>query len=148
MVADESVLEKNGQFAARKTCNYMGDIRKAFHMCKVAAEAVLEDCSSGKRQVSESSRPTVKISDVQKGSRDVLSLALLQAISCASVYEALVLISIGALKKGREDGLLEPKDILTKVESIANASGDPRYSVPLSFTNLLMILNRLGDVSA
>jgi hypothetical protein len=39
------------------------------------------------------------------------------------------------------------KDILTKIESIANASGERRYmDARLSLADVLGIVNRLGDV--
>jgi origin recognition complex subunit 1 len=135
------------QFAARKTANLSGDIRKAFHMCKVAAESVLDDYISGKRQLLEGSRPLVRISDVQKGSRDMFTSMVFKAVSCSTDFEALLLIAIGALKRGK-DGSFEIKDVLTKIESIANASGEQRYmNARLSFADLLGMVNRLGDVS-
>ena len=136
------------QFAARKCANLSGDIRKAFHMCKVAAETVFEDYSSGKRVLKVGSQPIVSIADVQKGSKDLFSAIVLKAVSCSTDYEALLLISLGALKRARENGNFEIKEILTKIESIANSSGDPRYiSANLSFADVLGMLNRLGDVS-
>lgn len=118
-------------------------------MCKAAAERVLEDCSSGKRQLKEGSRPRVRISDVQKGSKDMLTSVILMAIKCSTSYEALLLISIGALKRTREDSSFTARELLTKIESIANASGEPRYmNARLAFADVLGILNRLGGVSA
>lgn len=134
------------KFAARKTANLSGDIRKAFHMCKVAAETVFEECNNGKRRVPEGSRPVVRISDVQKGSRDMFTSIVLKAVSCSTDYEALLLISLGALKKDRDDGSFPAKEILVKIESIANASGETRYmNARLSFADILGMMNRLGD---
>lgn len=115
-------------------------------MCKGAAETVFEDYNSGKRQLAEGSRPIVRISDVQKGSRDMFTSIILKAVSCSTDYEALLLISLGALKRGREDGSFTVKDILTKIESISNASGEPRYmNARLSFADCLGIVNRISD---
>ena len=134
------------QFAARKTANLSGDIRKAFHMCKVAAETVFEEYNNGKRQVSGGSKPIVRISDVQKGSRDMFTSIVLKAVSCSTDYEALLLISLGSLKRDRDDGSFPAKEILVKIESIANASGEPRYmNARLSFADVLGMANRLGD---
>lgn len=117
-------------------------------MCKVAAEAVLEEYISGKRQIPEGSRPLVRIADVQKGSRDMFTSVVLKAVSCSTDYEALLLISLGALKRDKVESF-DIKDLLTKIESIANASGEERYmNARLSFSDLLGIVNRLGDVSA
>lgn len=118
-------------------------------MCKVAAETVAEEYISGKRQLAPDSRPLVRISDVQKGSRDMFTSIDLKAVSCSTDYEALLLISLGALKRGQDDRSFQVKDILTKIESIANASGEPRYmDARLSFADVLGMVNRLGDVSA
>ncbi len=117
-------------------------------MCKAAAEAVLEEYISGKRQLPEGSRPVVRIADVQKGSRDIFTSIVLKAVSCSTDYEALFLISLGALKRGKDESF-DIKDLLTKIESIANASGEQRYmNARLSFSDLLGMANRLGDVSA
>ena len=116
-------------------------------MCKVAAETVYEEYSSGKRQLVHGSRPMVRISDVQKGSRDMFTSIVLKAVSCSTDYEALLLISLGALKRGQDDRSFQVKEILTKIESIANASGEPRYmDARLSFADVLGMVNRLGDV--
>ena len=116
-------------------------------MCKVAAETVYEEYSSGKRQLVQGSRPMVGISDVQKGSRDMFTSIVLKAVSCSTDYEALLLISLGALKRGQDDRSFQVKEILTKIESIANASGEPRYmDARLSFADVLGMVNRLGDV--
>ncbi|KAL7433937.1 hypothetical protein ACHAXM_003855 [Skeletonema potamos] len=146
-VFDEDAIK----FASRKTGNLSGDIRKAFHMCKVAAQNALDDYSTGRRRVVEGSHPKVKISDVQRGSRDMYTSIIHKAISCSSSYEALVLIAIGALKKskvGKDIVSLDVQEMLTKIESIANGSGEERYlSARLSLGDLLGILSRLGDVS-
>ena len=133
------------QFASRKAANLSGDIRKAFRMCKVAAEMVYEDLISGKRPMPRDNRPIVKISDVQKGSRDVFTSIVIKAVSHSTSYEALFMISLGALKRTREDGSFTIKEILTKIESIANASGEPRYmNARLSFADVLGLASRLG----
>jgi len=146
-VFDEDAIK----FASRKTGNLSGDIRKAFHMCKVAAQNALDDYASGRRRIVEGSHPKVKISDVQRGSRDMYTSIIHKAISCSSSYEALVLIAIGALKKakvGKDIVSLDVQEMLTKIESIANGSGEERYlSARLSLGDLLGILSRLGDVS-
>ena len=138
------------KFAARKTANLSGDIRKAFQICKVAAESVFEDFNSGRRESSSSSsaQPIVRIADIQRASRDMFHSMIHKAISCCTSYEALLMIAIGSLKRatGREDGAFEVVEILTKIESIASASGENRYAdANLSFSDVLEMLNRLGD---
>ena len=117
-------------------------------MCKTAAETAFEDYSSGKRELKADSQPIVSISDIRKGSKDFFSVIALKAISYSTAYEALLLISLGALMRSRESGNFEIKEILTKIESIANSSGEHTYmDARLSFADVLGMLNRLGDVS-
>ena len=118
-------------------------------MCKVAAEVVFEDLCDGRRESTVSSPPIVRIADVQKASRDMFYNMINRAVSCSSDYEALLFISMGSLKRapGRIDGFFTVSEILTKMESIANASGDKRYaSSQLAFADVLDMLNRLSDV--
>ena len=117
-------------------------------MCKTATETAFEDYSSGKRELKADSQPIVSISDIRKGSKDFFSVIALKAISYSTAYEALLLISLGALMRSRESGNFEIKEILTKIESIANSSGEHTYmDARLSFADVLGMLNRLGDVS-
>lgn len=130
------------KFAARKTANISGDIRKAFQMCKVAAETVYEDHKNS----TNGTKPTVRISDIQKSSRDTFTSIVIKAVSCSSDYDALFLIALGALKKTRDDGMFTAKEVLTKIESIADASGEHRYmEARLSFNDVLRMMNRLGS---
>ncbi|KAL7543938.1 hypothetical protein ACHAXR_013332 [Thalassiosira sp. AJA248-18] len=139
------VFEEDAIKATRKTANLSGDIRKAFHMCKAAAESVLEDHTSGKKQMTRGAQPVVRISDVQKGSRDMFTSIVHMAVKCSTTYEALLLISLGAIKRIRDDPHFTVREILTKIESIANSSGEPRYmNARLSFSDVLGMLNRLG----
>jgi len=66
---------------------------------------------------------------VKKSSLDSFSAIIHLAISTLPVYPALLLISLGALKRvnGRQWDSFEVREILTKVESIANASGEAEY---------------------
>jgi len=134
------------KFAARKTGNLSGDIRKAFKMCKTAAENVFEDYNNGKRETTRNSQPMVRISDVQKGSRDMHASILQLAVSCSTDYEALLLISLCALKRTRKDDSFSVREVLTKIESVANTSGEARYmDAHLSFDDVLGMVNRLGN---
>ncbi|KAL7548090.1 hypothetical protein ACHAWF_011377 [Thalassiosira exigua] len=135
---------KASSFAARKTANLSGDMRKAFHMCRAAAEKVYHNVSEGP----EGSWPVVKISDVQRSNKDTFTSMVLKAVSHSTNYEALLLIALGSLKRTRPDGLFTVKEILTKIESIANVSGEPRYmNARLSISDVLGMTRRLGAVS-
>eukprot|EP00804_Cyclotella_cryptica_P014250 CCRYP_005654-RA/>CCRYP_005654-RA protein AED:0.12 eAED:0.12 QI:84/1/1/1/0.8/0.66/6/2772/1335 len=136
------------RFVARKTANKSGDIRKAFHICKVAAENVYEAVTTGRRPLEEGARPLVRTDDVSKASRDMFHNTVYKAIACSTNYQALLLIAIGALMKaGRGDGKFTVQEIRTKIESISDASGERRYDARLSWSDLIYMMSRLGDVS-
>ena len=92
--------------------------------------------------------PVVCIGDVQKASRGSFSTTLLTATACLTSFQALMLITIASLSRGtgREFGGFDVKEIMIKMEAIANASGDFQYSPTPSFGESLEILNRLGEV--
>jgi origin recognition complex subunit 1 len=142
------------QFAARKTAALSGDIRKALHLCKAAAEAVMKDVEAGNRVDPKEGRtrigPIVRISDVQKASRESFSSILSTAVSFSTSFEALLLVSLASLTQstGRHDGGFDINELITKMESISGGSGDIQYSPPPSFGETLEILNRLGEVSS
>ena len=96
-------------------------------MCKTAAETVFEDYNNGKRETTRNSQPMVRILDVQKGSRDMHTSILQLAVSCSTDYEALLLISLCALKRTRKDDSFSVREVLTKIEYVANTSGEARY---------------------
>lgn len=117
-------------------------------MCKTAAESVFEDYTSGKRTLKEGCAPMVMIGDVQKGSKDMFSTIVHKAVSHSTAFEALLLIALGALKRNSGDGQFTAKEILTKIQSIANASGETKYmNARLSLSDLMGMASRLGDVS-
>lgn len=133
-------------FAAKKTAALSGDIRKAFQICRAAAELVLQNYEADKEN---QPIPTVRISDVQKASRESFNMAVVTAVSYSTSFQALLLVSLAALLRstGREVGGFDIKDIMMKMEAIAGASGDHQYSPPPSFGETIRLLNRLGEVS-
>jgi hypothetical protein len=95
------------------------------------------------------SYPTIRIGDVQKASQESFNKAMVTAVSFVSSFEALLLVSLAALRRstGREVGGFDMQDILTKLEAVASASGDPQYLPPPNFNETLQLLNRMGEVS-
>lgn len=138
------------QFAARKTAALSGDIRKALHICKAAAEAVMKDVQAGTRVDPKQGRggPVVRISDVQKASRESFSSILSKAVAFSTSFEALLLVSLASLTQstGRHEGGFDINELITKMEAISGGSGDVQYSPPPTFGETLEILNRLGEV--
>lgn len=145
---DDAVL-----FAAKKTAALSGDIRKAFQLCRSAAELVtwrFEDNQSRNRARNETGDyPKIRISDVQKASLVSFNMAMVTAVSFSASFEALSLITLAALRRatGREVGGFDVKDILTKMEALANASGDPKYLPAPSFGETIRLLTRLGEMN-
>ena len=91
-VFDEDAIK----FAARKTANLSGDIRKAFRMCKNAAEAIYNDHNSSARGLTSSAQPPlVRIQDIQRHSKDAYTAVLKRAIRGLAVHEALLMIALG-----------------------------------------------------
>jgi hypothetical protein len=74
---------------------------------------------------------------------------MVTAVSFLSSFEALLLVSLAALRRstGRELGGFDIQDITTKMEAVASGSGDPQYNPPPSFKETTELLNRLGEVS-
>jgi Cdc6-like AAA superfamily ATPase len=111
-----------------KTAALSGDIRRAFQICRAAAELVLQSYETDKENQAQSKScfPKVRISDVQKASRESFNMALMTAVSFSTSFQAMLLVSLAALVRstGREEGGFDIKDILVKMEALAGASGD------------------------
>lgn len=133
------------KFAAKKIAAISGDIRKAFQLCKAAAESVFSELENGKRKPSQ--KGYVSIKDVQKASREMFSTIIHKAVSFATAFEALLLVCVASLKRqsGRSEGGFNINDVMVKMEGVACALGDQRYLPVPSFGELLGILNRLGE---
>jgi hypothetical protein len=105
-------------------------------------------CDDENRVPSDGSYRRVKISDVQKASRESFNMALVTAVSFLTPFQALLLVSLASLCRttGREVGGFDVKDIMTKMEAVAGASGDQLYLPPPSFGETIHLLNDLGEV--
>ena len=131
-------------FASKKTAAQSGDIRKAFHYCRRAAETILE---KSENEEPATSPPMVLVRDILNSSREFFNSAESKRIGMCTPLEALLLVSIAALRTstGREVGGFDAEEILTKMESIANSFGDKRYLPPPSLQETLGMLTRLGE---
>ena len=128
-----------------------GDIRKAFYLCKAAAEAVYAELDTNPlSSISKSNGPWVKIGDVQRASREMFSTVLHKAVSHATRFEALLLVSLAHLKRdtAREKGGFVVDEILDRMRRLASsfAGLGACYSPPPCFEELLGMLNRFGEV--
>ena len=94
------------------------------------------------------SGPIVRISDVQKASRESFSSILSKAVAFSTSFEALLLVSLASLTQstGRHEGGFDINELITKMEAISGGSGDFQYSPPPTFGETLEILRRLGEV--
>jgi origin recognition complex subunit 1 len=133
-------------FAARKTAAESGDIRKAFSLCKVAAEMVLGDIEMGKRN---NTSLQITIVDIQKASREMFGTLLYKAVTNATALEALLLVSLASLKKQSctmNDSGFHVNDILVKMDGVSRAFGHETYLPSPTLSELLGMLSRLGEV--
>lgn len=137
-------------FAARKTAGISGDIRKAFQVCRVAAENALVSLEkSGDNLKSFSpSQPIIKMSDIQSSSREMFNSKLAAAVRNATPFEALIFVALASLKRhlGADRKLLII-EVLEKIEGMANALGQNQYLPVPTFGELIDMLNRLAEVS-
>jgi len=131
-------------FASRKTAGFSGDIRKAFQMCRAAAEVVIDEIECGTRRDGN----IVGIKDVQKATKAMLDSPILSAVSTATHFEALLLISLASIKKqsGREQGGSSLRELLQKMKSVAESFGDIEYMPIPTFKELNEMCNRLTEV--
>ena len=132
---DDAIL-----FASKKTAALSGDVRKAFHICRSAAEMILNEPGT-------QASPVVRIKDVLKVSRESFNSAQSKMIANFTPYEALLMVSLASLSKtsGREFGGFDLEELMTKMDAIANAAGDPMYLPTLTLPQALGVLSRLGD---
>lgn len=143
---DDAIL-----FAAKKTAALSGDIRKAFQLCRSAAELVTQrfDHSRALKRSISPLHPKIRISDVQKASLESFNMAMVTAVSFSASYEALLLVSLASLSRatGRDVGGFDINDIVVKMEALANASGDSQYVPAPSFEETIRLLTRLGEMN-
>lgn len=134
------------KFAAKKTAAMSGDIRKAFQICRAAAEQVLQRADEEKSTKEE--HPIIRISDVQKASRQSFDTTLINAVSCSTPFQALLVVSLASLCRttGREVGGFEVEDLLRKMETLVGSCGDEQYAPPPNFGETLLILQTLAEV--
>jgi len=135
-------------FAARKTAGYTGDIRKAFQMCRAAAEHVLSELITNTRKAKEVNDCVVHIADIQRATRAMLDSPLIKAISTSTTIEALILVSLSALRSASThlDPSIGIQDLLVKMRAVANSLGDPCYMPVPSYQELIEMLNRMAEV--
>lgn len=131
-------------YASKKTAALSGDIRKAFHICRSAAEMILNEANNATVLVAN---PMVRIKDVHNVSRESTNAAQPRSVGMCAPFEVLFLVGLAALSKttGREYGGFDVEEITTKMESMAHAVGDPLYLPPPTLSEALGMLSRLRD---
>ena len=132
------------KFAAKKTSALSGDIRKAFRICKDAAELAL---SRVERGLHTATSPIVQVKDTLQVSRESLNTAQTRSLSLGTPFEALLVVSLASLCKstGRERGGFDVEEVITKMESIANATCESKYLPAPALDETLDILSRLSE---
>lgn len=73
--------------------------------------------------------------------------AIQRGVSDASTMEALLFVSLASLKRqlARDRGGFDLKEVVTKMEGIASSFGDKTYLPSPTCSELLRMLNRLGE---
>lgn len=132
-------------FVSKKIAALSGDVRKAFKICRSAAENVLA-------QPPESAAvppkpPRVYIKDVVKVCRDSFHSAQANGLALCSPYEALFLVALTSLSKwtGRERGGFDMEEVVVKMEAMSNSLGDRRYQPAPTLSEALHVASRLGE---
>ncbi len=97
----------------------------------------------------QSYQEVVNISDIQKASQKMFNSVIHQGVADATDMEALLFVSLASLQKqwARSKGGFGLKDVVTKMEGVASSFGDRRYLPSPTCSELLRMLNRLGEVS-
>lgn len=133
-------------YASKKTASLSGDIRKAFQICRSAAEMVLQETNE---PAETTTNPKVGIKDVLKVSREATNAAQSRFVGLCAPFEVLLLIALSSLSKttGRECGGFDVEEIITKMDAIANNKGDELYLPPPSLQETLGILSRLRGIN-
>lgn len=128
-------------YVSKKTASLSGDIRRAFQICRTAAEHVM------RKHISKDGDPVVTIRDALKVSRESFYSAKSQAITRCTAFEALLLVSLASLSKstGREFGGFDMEEILVKMEALANGLGDARYLPTPTLSEAMDVVSRLAE---
>merc|ERR1719263_2782410 len=89
----------------------------------------------------------VRIRDLVTVTRESFNSGHSKAIAQCASFEALLLVSLHSLSRstGREFGGFDVEELMTKMDAIANASGNPLYLPPPTLTETLGLLTRLGE---
>lgn len=139
-------------------------------MCKAAAENVYSEIEAGQRPIAQNGdndvvgsgaskninmmkgANAIGIRDVQNAAKEMFGTVLHLAVSTAAVFEALFFISVASLRRscGQERGRFDVGEVLTKMHSVASASGNMIYldPHPPGYHDLCRMLPRLAEVSS
>ena len=133
------------RLASKKTASVSGDIRKAFYICRRAAEMVLDRNAHHSEKSAES--PIVRIKDVFESSKESQNAAESRFVAHCTTYEVLLLVALGALRKttGRESGGFDVEELLAKMKSMATTFETNEYQPHPSLPEALGMLTRLGE---
>jgi origin recognition complex subunit 1 len=134
-------------YASKKTSYLFGDIRKAFTICRAAAEFLLNEHEESEFPSDTASSPIIQVKDIIKVTRDSFNSAQSRCVTFCTPFEILVLVSLASMSKttGRELGGFDVEELMSKMDAIANASGKSMY---LPSPNLPEILDLLARLSA
>lgn len=145
--------------AAKKTAALSGDIRKAFKICRDAAELVLNkidkkatmnDPGDTVTAVGSINKDTIVTPpDIMEVVRQSVNSAQSRRITMCCSYEALMLVALASLSKstGRERGGFDVEDVMIKMASMSDALGDSSYIPAPGLCETLDLLARLCEAN-
>lgn len=142
-VSDKLVFRKDAlQFTAMKTAALNGDIRKAFQICKCAAESVLDEVEANTRTISSA---VVTVQDIRLSIKRMQESPHLKAVSTCTSFEALIIISLASLRRQNGTGSSSITNLIQKMKGIASVSGNENYYPLPSFGETVDLLNRMFE---
>ncbi len=91
----------------------------------------------------------IGIGDIQQTARKMFGTVLCRAVTTASVFEALLFVSLASLRRtsGQERGRFNLEELQIKMKGVASASGNLLYLPSPSYNEILDMLPRLAEVS-
>jgi origin recognition complex subunit 1 len=141
-------------FAAKKTAALSGDIRKAFQICRSAAEDVAKkhdsiDQANDTYHLVAGIYPKIRICDIQRASLNSFNVALSAAVSFSKPFDALLLVAVANLNRTseRESTGHGINEIMSKMEALAFSLGDAKYLPPPSFGETINLITRLAEMN-
>lgn len=141
--ADYEIFSSSAiKFISKKVGNGSGDVRKAFAICRDAAETVL-----GKAKKEGLTNCTVQIGDVNAAIKRSHNTMLSRAIAAVHPFQALCLVALASLRLATGKTELTLDEVHTKVKALASASGMQEFRKAPTWNDMIFVVEVLTEVS-